>query len=294
MRWSSFASVFALLFALVSCKERAPSARSTPTSETEPQPSTEPRADTRIDAVLAPSRPRIDDQRDDLDDVYADMVSIPEGWLHSEETRFWMYSFHIDRTEVTVGQYRACVTAGACRPPSAHGADLDGEHDCAAFVAATWSQSDREQHPIACIDAADAYAYCVQRGKRLPTGTEWRRAARGDDRRRYPWGDTPPTCDQLAFRIRDRGKVRCKSPRSRAVGTSTMDVSPFGVLDMAGNVSEFVLEQGMSELPLVHDTRWPTIGGGIETLNELEVGTGGYYFSSPGVGVRCAAGGKPL
>ena len=73
---------------------------------------------------------------------------------------FWM-----DRTEVTVAAYAACVSQGRCTPPGT------GE-------ACNWGVSGREQHPVNCVDWAQASAYCAAVGKRLPTEEEWEYASR--------------------------------------------------------------------------------------------------------------------
>lgn len=282
---------FVLGFAIVACNER-----STPPA---PSPAVErSRSPRSIDAaesapIEEPIPPRVAGPARDLDDLYKEMVLVPKGWLQSPPTKFWMYSFYIDRTEVTVAQYRECVKLGACREPRSHPPSPTGEPDCSNNLG-TWSAKNHDEHPVTCIDAADAHSYCSQRGKRLPTSTEWRYAARGNDKRAFPWGDAPPKCDQVAFQRHE--KIVCKNPRTRPVGTTKLDISPFGVLDMAGNVSEFVLEEGIHHLPLAHDEEpWPTMGGSVVPFtNDLDVDESGIVQrANPGVGFRCAAGGKP-
>jgi formylglycine-generating enzyme required for sulfatase activity len=126
-------------------------------------------------------------------------------------------AFRIDRTEVTVAQYRQCVDAGKCMQP-------DTGTDC------NWKKKvDRNEHPINCVDWFQAKSYCEWAGKRLPTEKEWEKAARGTDARIYPWGND------------------CWSGRANVGGNGTMPVgshqswaSPYGALDMAGNVWEWV------------------------------------------------------
>ncbi len=83
-------------------------------------------------------------------------------------------SFAIDRTEVTVGEYRRCVRAGAC--------DVDpllfGDQ---RYHASKW--------PVVNVRWDDATAFCKWNGKRLPTEAEWEKAARGPKSYRFPWGD---------------------------------------------------------------------------------------------------------
>lgn len=130
-----------------------------------------------------------------------------------EVSQFW-----IDKHEVTAADYQACVAAGACAP-AGQGAN------CNAPLA------DRAQHPINCVDWAQASAYCTWAGKRLPTEAEWEKAARGEDQRRYPWGDARPDRERLNF----NNNVGATEP----IGSHPSGSSPYGVLDLAGNVLEW-------------------------------------------------------
>ncbi|WP_437752590.1 bifunctional serine/threonine-protein kinase/formylglycine-generating enzyme family protein [Sorangium sp. So ce1389] len=183
----------------------------------------------------------------------ADMVRIPAG-------RFTMGSakggkserpphevtltraFDLDRTEVTVAAYQRCVEAGRCTPSGLHGpraTDADVEQRGALCTAADTAKS---QHPISCVDQAQAAAYCAFVGKRLPTEAEWEYAARGTDGREYPWGNEPPGC---AHAVVSRPPGQGCGGRGRGtqdVGSAKAGASPSGALDMAGNVWEWVAD----------------------------------------------------
>ena len=105
----------------------------------------------------------------------------------------------------------------------------------------------RQAHPVAQVSWVDARAYCQWRGLRLPTDTEWEYAARGDDARRYPWGDEAPR--QGGRQRANYGTDPCCAPDAQdgyaltaPVGQYPSGASPFGALDMAGNVWEWVAD----------------------------------------------------
>jgi formylglycine-generating enzyme required for sulfatase activity len=86
------------------------------------------------------------------------------------------------------------------------------------------------QRPVTCITWYGAEMYCAAQNKRLPFESEWELAAKGATGRQFPWGAAAEQLDGVAYNL--------SGPR--AVGTSTKDVSPEGVYDLAGNVSEWV------------------------------------------------------
>jgi formylglycine-generating enzyme required for sulfatase activity len=156
------------------------------------------------------------------------MVFIPAGTFtmgDDESTakagRVTVAAFCMDRTEVTVRAYAACVTSGKCVAASAVGL-------CNAGVPG------RDNHPINCIDWSQARAYCEAQGLRLPSEEEWEYAARGTDGRLYPWGNEEPG-EQLCW---DRyGDTRANS--TCPVGSYSKGNSVFGLADVAGNVWEW-------------------------------------------------------
>jgi formylglycine-generating enzyme required for sulfatase activity len=149
-------------------------------------------------------------------------------------------TFLLDRLEVTVAEYLACKSAGNCTEP------LSDEKDCNAAAG-----SARSQHPMNCVSWKEAQSFCAARGKRLPTSIEWELAARGTDKRPYPWGSEPPR-DQLCWRGA-RGRARSTTC---PVGSYPEGASPYGALDMAGNVAEWTATPVASPgRPPLYDTR---------------------------------------
>ncbi len=141
-------------------------------------------------------------------------------------------AFEIDTLEVSVGQYEACLKDGGCSAPRE-----DGQM-CQRY--SNWGQrAERADHPINCVTYAQAEAFCEWAGgKRLPTEAEWQKAARGGSGRIYPWGNQPPSCDLACVNLPDKGPG-CGLSSTCPVGSRAPGASPYGALDMAGNVAEF-------------------------------------------------------
>jgi formylglycine-generating enzyme required for sulfatase activity len=136
----------------------------------------------------------------------------------------YLDAFWIDRTEVTNAQYRRCVDDGACRSPSKTSSDT---HD------SYYGASKFDDYPVIWVDWEQANAYCTWAGKRLPTEAEWEKAARGTDRRIYPWGEGID-CNHANY-------GGCAGDTAQ-VASYPQGASPYGVLDMAGNVWEWVAD----------------------------------------------------
>ena len=132
-------------------------------------------------------------------------------------------SFWMDQVEVTTGMYDLCVRAGTCRPPRQLRSDNREEY---------YGNPEFRDYPVVNVAWFDANAYCQWAGRRLPTEAEWERAARGDDKRNYPWGDELPN-------EYNSNSLNTVGDTTR-VGSYAEGASPYGVLDMAGNVWEWV------------------------------------------------------
>jgi eukaryotic-like serine/threonine-protein kinase len=137
--------------------------------------------------------------------------------------------FWIDRTEVTVGAYRACVERRACAPPAKSSASC------------TYDLDDPEL-PVSCVTWQDADAYCLFAGKRLPKESEWEFAARGFRGGRYPWGGQATSCFFAATLLREATGKTCTKGRPSRVGAHPMGASVWGVLDLSGNVEEWTAD----------------------------------------------------
>ena len=166
--------------------------------------------------------------------------------------------FFIDRNEVTVSRYAACVAAGACTEEGLKMPSFGGKEQTEWAWACNWGKKDREDHPINCLNWKQADAYCRWATKRLPTEAEWEKAARGTDGRKYAWGNQEYAAMAKAGKkvanIADESEKRRDPAWTVAAGyddgyTGTAPVgsfpegaSPCGALDMTGNVLEWVAD----------------------------------------------------
>jgi formylglycine-generating enzyme required for sulfatase activity len=134
-------------------------------------------------------------------------------------------AYRIDRTEVTRGMYAKCVAA----------------HKCVAVTEDLLREPDL---PMTNVNWHEARAFCSYSGGRLPTENEWEKAARGTDTREFPWGDGADCSRANWGNFENEGPCAGKNPGKPApVGGYADGASPFGVLDMAGNVWEWVADK---------------------------------------------------
>lgn len=214
---------------------------------------------------------------------YTDMIYIPAGEFqmgcdenlddYCQKSVLPLHSvfvddFFIDKYEVTNGEYKECVEIGVCDPPEGF------EY---LFRYQKYENPEFNNYPVSGVDPNNASAFCSWWGKRLPSEVEWEKAARGTRGIIYPWGNEKPNCSLANF-------GSCADGETMPVGSYPAGSSPYGVMDMAGNVEEWMWS--------MFDTGWVVRGGGCDSLsfNDLEtynrVERAG---TAANMGFRCAA-----
>ncbi len=199
-------------------------------------------------------------------------------------------SFYMDRTEVTAGAYATCVQAGAC-PALDSGDGVAPNHT----PLCTYGRAGLERHPLNCVGYVEATKYCSFAGKRLPTEAEWELAARGLTGRPFPWGDAYPTpkhlngCDASLQREAPAKLNETFTSMwgdtgddgwafTAPVGTYPDGASAYGVLDLSGNVEEWVGDAwwdpapggGPPKAPVSNPTNDFIVRGGAWDLNSAD------------------------
>jgi serine/threonine-protein kinase len=185
----------------------------------------------RLDLALAPFASIPAAPRSELAPVLrgndgAEMVLVPAGpfAMGPDRRSVRLDAFYIDRTPVTNQAFAAFLAVTGYRPEG---------RDAERFLQHVRGKvpPELEQHPVVNVSWEDARAYAGWAGKRLPTEAEWEKAARGTDGRKYPWGRAEPSASRANYG-KDKG-------RTTPVGAYPEGASPFGALDMAGNVWEW-------------------------------------------------------
>ena len=230
---------FALFAALMACQVKWTSSP-TSTIETEPRsaPVLQPIAahtspiDGMVMVYVPPGEFRMGSTDEEIDEIYKDchdnkIMPCNRERFESEQPAHTVYldAFWIDQTEVTNKMYQMCMENGGCEPLMS-----DESYTRDSY----FGNPIYDDYPVVYNDWNMANAYCQWAGRRLPTEAEWEKAARGTDGRMYPWGNELPGAGLLNFSYDQEDTTE--------VGMYPAGASPYGALDMAGNVQEWTAD----------------------------------------------------
>jgi formylglycine-generating enzyme required for sulfatase activity len=178
----------------------------------------------------------------------------------------YLYEYFISKYEVTFEQYeKYCEETGSAKP-----------YDNG------WGRGNR---PVINVSWNNAERFCNWLSKKagknihLPTEAQWEKAARGSDQRRYPWGNSPPDCSKTNY--------DCDN-QTHPVGSHPAGVSPYGLHDMAGNVSEWCRDGYRSTYYYQSPYTNPEYTPVYVYLHTRFVIRGGCWTSNHPMGIRCA------
>ena len=224
-----------------------------------------------------------------------EMVYVPEGDFEmgsddgdSDEApvrQVYLDEYWIDKYEVSNSQYALCVSAGACSQPSQTKSYTRNSY---------YGNPEYDHYPVMYVSWYDASDYCQWAGGELPTEAQWEKAARGQDGRTYPWGNDSPDSSLANYYDEYVGDTT-------EVGNYPAGGSPYGTLDMAGNLWEWVRDwYGDYDLnetnnPLGQASgEYKVIRGGSWYFNYRSIRAAGRFFNYPTYsylvgGFRCSS-----
>ena len=222
------------------------------------------------------------------------MVYVAEGEFEMGSTtgdddekpvrKVYLDAYWIDKYEVSNRQYALCVAAGACSRPRSKKSETRSSY---------YGNPKYNNYPVMYVSWYQAQDYCECARGELPTEAQWEKAARGIDGRTYPWGDRFPN-RSLANYDMNKGDTT-------KVSNYSAGASPYGALNMAGNVCEWVRDNyGPYQADELENSRGPTkegakvIRGGSWGISFNSIRAAYRDFSDPthtddGVGFRCSS-----
>ena len=231
--------------------------------------------------------------------LYVDGECIRADYLDEEPIHsVTLDDFYLDTYEVTNAQYANCVAEGVCNPPT----------KTSSFTSDLYYGDPKyNRYPVIYVRWEDANTYCSWRDARLPTEAEWEKAARGTERSIYPWGndfdgEIANFCDKNCFSDWANEMYNDGFGDTAPVGEYPAGVSPYDVMDLAGNVWEWVADwyslnyyqdspfenpagPSYGEKRVLRGGAWNANGSILRTTTRFPENPDGSFFN---VGFRCA------
>ena len=207
----------------------------------------------------------------------AGMALVPGGkiTLGAPKHEVTIGSICVDVSETTADEYAACVKTGKC---STDFLTCAPQH--------TYGTEGKGNHPINCVDFAQATSYCGSLQKRLLTNEEWEYTSRGSEARPYPWGADKPT-DQLCWSGVTLHTGTCP------VASSPKGDSPQGIHDLAGNVFEWTTKKDDARTPTRDGRGGSWKDGTPELVRPARPGSFETTYRCGFLGIRCATDAPP-
>jgi len=254
------------------------------------------------------------------------MVEVPAGEFAYQEERKELPKFYISKYEVSIYEYKkfldaldadpglAARIAHPSQPPGkshvpkgwADETQLEPPNPGYFNRARKWGQYQGAplslDSPVFGVDWFDAYAYANWKGHKLPTEEQWEKAARGQQGWKYPWGDEEDLkrantgADFTANPDKDKGGEQDGFKRSSPVNQPASDKSPYGVVGLAGNVSEWTAtlaedpEMPGEEIPVIRGGNWKNPAGSASTRRVIKLDE---LMSDETLGFRTVSDGPP-
>lgn len=218
-----------------------------------------------------------------------EMIRIPAGefMYGDDKQKKKLPEFWIDQTPVTNAEFARFVEATGHRTTAEQkgsGYAWTGD-DWKDTKGANWQHpggpktdiKGKMDHPVVLVSWRDAWAYAEWGGKRLPTEEEWEKAARGTDGRTYPWGDELPTRELCNF----GGNENSTTPVGQY---SLQGDSPYGCVDMSGNVWEWTVSDYVKSNKVLRGGSWRNLEEYVRAANRLNYSP---FYRHNSIGFRC-------
>jgi formylglycine-generating enzyme required for sulfatase activity len=259
-----------------------------------------------IPEAIMPEAETADLPEEIIDAEGVPMRLVPAGeflwWSDYHELPVYLDAYYIDKHEVTNALYAVCVEAGLCPAP----------HEGSRTRSSYYGNPEYAEFPVVNVNWEDANTYCLWRETQLPTEAQWEKAAHGTDALPYPWGNESTDCreanhasgkfESVTSNVTEYVLEPCVGDTT-SVGSYEDGVSPYGVYDMEGNVSEWVADwanyddSSQEQSPYANPTGpesgvWRVFRGSSwnQGINSAASPDGGdpVFYTSDDLGFRCA------